>query len=225
MAGRVWAITAVDTGCGKTIVTGSLARYLLDKGFSVITQKLVQTGCYGLSEDILEHRRIMNLPLQQADHDGLTCPYVFAFPASPHLSAGLEHQQIDPERIFQSTRCLQEQYDVVLLEGVGGLMVPLTPSYTVRDHLVIGRYPLLLVSSARLGSINHTLLSLEACLDAGLEVAALVYNHHPQVASEIFSSTRAYLSQELHRSYPGAILIDFPEDRTASSTNIWQSLF
>ena len=89
------AITGIDTGVGKTLITGLFARHLRAAGHSVITQKLVQTGCAGMSEDILLHRRLMGIDLTDADRQGITCPYVFALPASPHLAASAEGRVID----------------------------------------------------------------------------------------------------------------------------------
>ena len=82
MKGSVTVISGIDTGTGKTVATGLLARALLAHGASVITQKLVQTGCPGrIAEDIIEHRRIMGCELNEEDLQGLTSPCVFAYPA------------------------------------------------------------------------------------------------------------------------------------------------
>ena len=78
-------IGGIDTDIGKTYATGVLAKALYNRGLKVITQKLVQTGCEGIAEDIITHRDIMGMPLQALDKDGTTCPYVFSKPASPHL--------------------------------------------------------------------------------------------------------------------------------------------
>ena len=91
----VFFISGIDTDIGKTYATGALAQALLQQTLvpqkgsnsvptSIITQKLVQTGCEGISEDIIRHRDMMGIPLQAVDHQGLTCPYVFKKPASRH---------------------------------------------------------------------------------------------------------------------------------------------
>jgi dethiobiotin synthetase len=175
--GKVIAITGIDTGVGKTAATGLLARTLRQQGRNVITQKPVETGGEGVSSDIFRHRVIMGIDLCEADLDGTTCSYLFRYPASPHLSAAMEKQVIDVSVIDDATRRLQARYDIVLLEGAGGLLVPLNETLLFADFLQERSYPLILVTSSRLGSINHTLLSIEACRKRGLRLCGLIYNH------------------------------------------------
>src|SRR5690606_14474160 len=118
----------------------------------VITQKLVQTGCVGASDDILLHRRIMGCGLFDEDRDGHTMPALYAYPASPHLAARLEGRSLDLEAIDRATAHLCERYETVLVEGAGGLMVPLTEQLLTIDYVARRGWPLLLVTSGRLGS-------------------------------------------------------------------------
>lgn len=173
---KVYCISGIDTGIGKTIFTGIFAESCQKNGIKTITQKVVQTGCSGLSEDILKHRQIMGIELQPVDLSGLTCSYVFPVPCSPHLAARLENQRIDCDVIRKATESLQQQYDLVLLEGAGGLFVPLNEEETLIDYIQAEKYPLILVSSSRLGSINHTLCALEAARSRNIEVVAIIYN-------------------------------------------------
>jgi dethiobiotin synthetase len=174
--GVVTCISGIDTDIGKTVATGLMARALMAQGHSVITQKVVQTGCVGIAEDILHHRELMGMDLFPEDMSGLTCPYVFAKGCSPHLAAELEGVSIDTMKIENSTKQLAARFDHVLLEGAGGLLVPLTSEMTFLDYLEIKAYPLVLVSSPRLGSINHTLATLELAQGRGIEVKGIVYN-------------------------------------------------
>jgi len=175
----VYFISGSDTGCGKTFVTGTLARRALEAGRSVTTQKFIQTGCRGISEDIVEHRRLMARPPDALDEDGTTCPYVLEFPASPHLAAEMEGVAIDCGHIKRCTEILQSRFDTVFIEGAGGLMVPVTRDYLTIDYIVENQLPLIFVASAKLGSINHTLLSLEACRARGVRLAQFVFNRYP----------------------------------------------
>ena len=92
---KVYFVTGIDTDAGKSIVTGVLARDWAGRGRRVVTQKFIQTGCPGLSEDIETHRRIMGTGLLPEDLDGTTCPIVFTYPASPHLAAAIDSRRID----------------------------------------------------------------------------------------------------------------------------------
>ena len=195
----VIAVTGIDTDIGKTVATGLLGRYLLEQGKRVITQKLVQTGCTGIAEDILTHRRLMGQELQPEDHQGLTCPYVFAKPCSPHLAASLAGQKIDPEVIRQATRTLAARYDLVLLEGAGGLLVPLTEDLTFLDYLEQEGYPLIVVSTPRLGSINHTLSVLELARNRGLTVLGIIYNRYQESDPVIAGDSARIFSRYLRR--------------------------
>ncbi len=174
--GIVLAVTGIDTDIGKTIATGLLGRYLRCQGFTVITQKISQTGCRVMSEDILEHRKLMGIGLQDVDRRGLTCPYIFPEPCSPHLAAKLVGRTIDCNLITSATEELRKHYQYVLLEGVGGLSVPLNDEVTLLDYFEQRKYPLILVSSPRLGSINHTLAALELAKGRGLEIRGIIYN-------------------------------------------------
>lgn len=200
--GQVLFISGIDTDIGKTVATGILARQLVGQGYTVITQKMVQTGCTGIAADLLTHRRIQGTDLLPEDLDGTTCPYVFAHPCSPHLAAALQQQAIDENRITAATRKLATCFDYVLLEGAGGLAVPYREGATTLDYLAAQGYPVVLVTSARLGSINHTLLSLDACQTRGIAVHTLVYNLYPQNDALISGDTRAYLQNHLAQHFP-----------------------
>lgn len=186
---KVYFVTGIDTDAGKSIVTGVLARDWAGRGRRVVTQKFIQTGCPGLSEDIETHRRIMGTGLLPEDLDGTTCPIVFTYPASPHLAAAIDSRRIDLSLIGKCTEKLLEKYDVVLLEGAGGLFVPLEGLYNTIDYVAERRLPVILVTSPRLGSINHTLLSLEACRNRNIEVAKVVYNLYPPTDAPITDGT------------------------------------
>jgi len=199
----VYFISGSDTGCGKTFVTGMLARRALEAGRSVTTQKFIQTGCQGISEDIVEHRRLMGRPLDALDEDRTTCPYVLEFPASPHLAAQMEGAVIDCERIKQCTKILQSQFDTVFIEGAGGLMVPVTRDYLTIDYIADNQLPLIFVANAKLGSINHTLLSLEVCRARGIQLAQFIFNRHPfDTPREIAEESERFLENFVRKHFP-----------------------
>jgi len=201
MTGRVLFISGIDTDIGKTIATGVYAKKLMQEGFSVITQKMVQTGVQGISSDIIQHRKIQGIPLTQEDYDGTTCPYIFPYPCSPHLAAKLAEAEINENNITQATATLQKKYDYVLIEGAGGLCVPYYQQRTTLDYIKAQNYPLILVTSGRLGSINHTLLSLMACKQQQIFVHTVLYNLYPNVPL-IGEDTQQFLQAYLAKAFP-----------------------
>lgn len=206
-SGKVFFVSGIDTNIGKTYATGLLARAFASRGNSVITQKMIQTGCTKVSEDIEMHRRLQGIDLGEDDYNGLTCPYLFAYPCSPHMAADREGCTIDYERIASATRQLQAKYEYVLLEGAGGLMVPTDHQRLTIDYIAEHNYPVILVTCGRLGSINHTLLNIELCRTLGVEIAALVYNQYPHEDEEIEQNSLAYLQER----YPDLPIILMPE--------------
>ena len=208
---KTFYITAIDTDAGKTLITGLMARYLREKGLRVITQKMVQTGHQGISEDIVRHRQLMGTGLLSEDHQKMTCPYVFPFPGSPHLAADMEKQTIDPLKIHQQTRTLSTCYEYLLLEGTGGLMVPLTKDYRVIDYFTEYPAPLILIAHSKLGSINHTLLSIEACHYRKLNLLGIIFNQWHETVPEITRDSEEIIRYQLKKYYPRAICMPFSQ--------------
>ncbi|HDR0643180.1 dethiobiotin synthase [Pasteurella multocida] len=202
---KVFFITGIDTDIGKTIATGWYAKKLMQQGASVITQKMIQTGCRGIAEDLLTHRKIQGIELTEEDKQGITCPYVFDYPCSPHLAAKLEQRTIERKKIESCTALLCEKYDYVLLEGAGGLCVPYNEEETTLDYLCQHQYPVILVTSGKLGSINHTLLSLQVLQANRINVHSVVYNLYPKTDEIICQETQEFLCTYLAKQHPDTL--------------------
>ena len=198
-AGRVYFVSGIDTGVGKTVATGLMARHLANRGIDAITVKMVQTGCDGFSEDLGEHRRLCGVSQLPEDCEGLTSPQVFKFPASPLLAARLEGASVDLGLIRSSVAECARRRDVVLVEGAGGLLVPLAGDVMSADFAAGEKWPLVLVTCGRLGSLNHTLLSLEAAASRGMRVAGVVYNWCPDADPTIDADTENEVRRGLRR--------------------------
>ena len=153
-------VTATDTGAGKTAVTALLLGRLLAAGIEAVALKPVASGrqADGINEDVGTLLHAAGKSTAEADDINL---YSFGMPAAPSIAAAAEGRAIDPGKLTAWCRQRCQHTRVCLIEGVGGLMVPLTPSFLVRDWL--GAMPeaeVLLVVPARLGAINHALLTL-----------------------------------------------------------------
>ncbi len=203
-------ISGIDTDAGKSFVTGWLARQFMDQGMSVITEKPVQTGNREYSDDIKVHRSIMGIDMQPVDIDHTTAPIIYTYPASPHLAAKIDGSEVDLFKIDDATKRLEELYDVVLIEGAGGLMVPLTDDFLTIDYPLTRKLPVALVTNGKLGSINHTLLSLEALRTRGIRLHSLLYNTHFDTDTIIANETQAYLQRYLERYWPGVPFVLVP---------------
>lgn len=209
---KVYFVSGMDTGIGKSYATGFLAREWNKQGIRTITQKFIQTGNTELSEDIELHRRIMGCGLLPEDQERLTMPEIFTYPCSPHLAAEIDKRAIDFQKIEKATQKLSDRYDAVLLEGAGGLMVPLTRNYLTIDYIAEHNLPLIFVASGRLGSINHILLSLEAIERRNITLHTFAYNLFEDRDGDdlIRQDTRNYIENYVQKHFPEAQFVEIP---------------
>jgi len=185
-------ITGTDTGVGKTVLAAAIVAALRVRGVRVASFKPVLTGI-----DEPE-------PGRPADHELLgavagaapaaVAPLRFGPPVSPHLAAELAGVAIDPAELAGAARAAGEAAEAIVVEGVGGLLVPLTAEHTVRDHARALGLPLVVAARPGLGTINHTLLTLEAARAAGLDVRAVVLTPWPAAPSAMERSNRATIA-------------------------------
>lgn len=208
---KVYFVSGIDTGVGKTVATGLMARFLRERGIDAITVKMVQTGNDGFSEDIDEHRRICGLGSFPEDALGYSAPQIFRFPASPELAARLEGRQVDTRRILEGVAKCAEGHDTVLVEAAGGLAVPLTKGVLSIDFAAAQGWPTILVTCGRLGSINHTLLSLEAIVARGIPLAGVAYNWCEGFDPTIDEDTPAAIRDWLDRHGCASPLVRIPK--------------
>lgn len=178
-------ITGTDTGVGKTLVTGLLARFMIEKGLGVVTQKWVQTGAPGVAEDVLTHFSIMGTDeFEFKEYMSDMAPYIFSLPASPHLAALEENIRIEPAMIEASYKRLAGRFDFVIAEGSGGVMVPVDDKTTMLDIAKHLDLPVVIVAANRLGAINQCLLTAEAAHKRGIEILGIVFNRQSHSADE-----------------------------------------
>jgi len=178
-------VTGTGTEVGKTVVAALIARTLADTGARVAVFKPAVTG---LDDPGEADHELLRRAAGSEQGDGEIAPYRYGPPASPHLAASLAGEEIDPARLRAAAASAAERADQLVCEGVGGLLVPLAAGYTVRDLAADLALPLVVAASPGLGTINHTLLTLEAARSAGLEVAMVVLTPWPDVPSTVEAS-------------------------------------
>ena len=180
-------VTGTGTEVGKTVVAAAIAHTLAGEGQRVHVFKPAVTG---LDEGVETDHALLRRASGSEQSDEEIAPYRYGPPASPHLAAALAGEEIDPEQLRETARAAAENADALVCEGVGGLLVPLSPTYLVRDLAADLGYPLVIVASPGLGTINHTLLTVESARSAGLHVAAIVLTPWPEEPTEIELSNR-----------------------------------
>lgn len=168
-------VTATDTGVGKTWVACALARAAARRGLRVAVMKPCETG------DGDDGARLMDAAGRALD-PALARPYQFHLPASPEVAARAEGAVVDVARIADAFARLTRDADFTIVEGAGGLLVPVAPGVLMADVAVRLGLPLLVVARASLGTVNHTLLTLEAARARKLAVAGVVTSRAAETA-------------------------------------------
>jgi dethiobiotin synthetase len=185
-------VTGTDTGVGKTVVAGAIAAALTAAGRRVAPYKPVLTGLDDPFEAAWPPDDVL---VGAAAGVAATVPHRFGPPVSPHLAAELAGTTIDFAALVDAARSAAANGDVLVAEGVGGLLVPLTAERSVRDLAAALGLPVVVAARPGLGTINHTLLTLEAARAGGLEVAAVVLTPWPEEPSVVETSNRATIAR------------------------------
>jgi len=195
-------ITGTDTGVGKTLVSCALARGLRQAGIDVGV-KPAETGVPASGpEDALALIQAARVE----DALDLVCPLRFDLPAAPQASAKAEGRQADLEPVLSAYETLSERHTFMLVEGAGGILVPFDEQTTMADLALRLDLPVLVVARASLGTINHTLLTLEACSARGLDVLGVVLSHSTGALSEPDQHNLAVLKGELGTRLLGEVM-------------------
>lgn len=169
-------ITGTDTGVGKTIVTAAVATALHAQGIDTGVMKPIATGTRASGNapsDTDWLRAVTGVP----DAADLVTPYRFQVPAAPLVAATQAGRSIDPSRIIEAFQTLAARHGFLVVEGIGGVLVPITPDFFVADLAKQMGLPVLIVTRAGLGGINHTLMTLECLRNRGVTMCGLIFNH------------------------------------------------
>ena len=169
-------ITGTDTDIGKTFITGLLADFFLGKGLKVEVQKWASTGRAEYSDDISFIYGLMKREGVPSANSAAS-PYCFSFPASPHFAAELDGRFIEKRRLAETTGFLAGQCDILLIEGAGGIMVPLARGLLTINLIKEFDLPVIVTARSGLGTLNHTLLTLEAIKIRNMRVLCVILNN------------------------------------------------
>jgi dethiobiotin synthetase len=182
-------ITGTDTGAGKTVLAGALTAALRKRGFDAVARKPVITGldepehpCWPRDDELLA-------AVSDCRPEAVSCVR-FGPPVSPHLAAKLAGTRIDPAELLAAVRAAADAHDLVIVEGVGGLLVPLHESFDVLALAGALGLPVVVAARAGLGTINHTLLTLQAARAGGLAIAGVVLGPWPRYPGRLHESNR-----------------------------------
>ncbi len=185
-------VTGSGTEVGKTVVAATIAHTAASAGETVAVFKPAVSGLdAGGEPDHAILRRAAGS--QQSDEE--IAPYRYGPPVSPHLAAELVRERIDPDRLLAAARSAAEEAELLVCEGVGGFLVPLTPDYLVRDLARELDLPIVIAAPPGLGTINHTLLTIESVRGAGLEIAAVALTPWPPEPNVMERSNRETIAR------------------------------
>lgn len=178
LSAQSYFIVGTDTGVGKTFIASRIVQQFANQGYKTVGMKPIASGCEKnaqgewVNEDVTALTNASNVqaPLN------IINPYRFQPAIAPHIAASQAGVNIEIAKISQCFSTLQQQADIVIVEGAGGFLVPINPQETLADLAVALKLPIILVVGMRLGCINHALLTVEAIKQRGLHLAGLVAN-------------------------------------------------
>ncbi len=214
-------VTGTDTGVGKTLITAGIAHALRARGIDVGVMKPVETGCStragGLQPpDALTLREAAEV----RDALDLINPYRFREPLAPMVAAERSRRRVDVERLLERFGCLADRHTVMLVEGAGGLLAPITEKLSFLDLAVRLQLPVLVVIGSRLGALNHARLTVDAALAARIPIAGVIVNR----ATAERSLARTTNLSALRRLLPIPVLGEIPHlSGLGGNTLLWRS--
>ena len=174
---KSYFITGTDTGIGKTCLTAGLALAMKNSGINVGVMKPFATGIPQKTGYKSEDVKILVEASGVIDSESLINPYFFPIPASPYMASNKLKSLIDVSLVLERFEKLQLLHDIVLVEGIGGIMTPILKDYYIVDLIKDMNLEALVVTGSRIGTINHTLLTCYICRKHGIKIKGLVINN------------------------------------------------
>jgi dethiobiotin synthetase len=188
-------VTGTDTEVGKTVVAAAVCASLAARGERVAAFKPVVTGMDEPAGDWPRDHELLASVASAGQSPEDVAPLRFGAAVSPHLAAEQAGTTIEPHELVRAAQAAGERAGVLICEGVGGLMVPLTTGYLIRDFALDLQLPLVVAARPGLGTISHSLMAVDVARTAGLEVAAVVLTPWPDEPTAMERSNRATIEQ------------------------------
>ena len=183
-------ITGTDTGVGKTLIAGAIAKILTDKGLKVGVFKPIATGCNRRWEGLVSgDTKFLSYCANSDLHLSTITPLGYTTPAAPIVSAAREGRPIDFNRIAAAYKDICQNCDIVIVEGIGGVRVPLTMEFDLLDLAIEFDLPVVIVTHPNLGTINHTLMTIDCVRAAELKIAGAVINGYNATEATVAENT------------------------------------
>jgi dethiobiotin synthetase len=172
-------VTGTDTGVGKTIITAGLAAVLQSLGYTVGVYKPIQAGCSSGNKGAI-YSEDLEFVVNVDANIFTKCSYLLKTPAAPLVSAPIDNMVVDLNVIVRDYKTLADQCDFVIVEGAGGISVPLNPGYTIKDLIKILNLPALIVARPHLGTINHSILTVEYARRYDIDITGIIISGYPR---------------------------------------------
>ena len=207
-------ITATDTGVGKTLIAGAIAKILSQKGKKVGVFKPVATGCKKTKQGLVsEDAQFLSYCADSKFGLDIINPIKFKTPASPFACEKTENKKVDLKKIAAAYKRICQESNLVIVEGIGGIRVPITKDIDVLGLAKAFALPIVIVTRAKLGTINHTLLTIDAIRRAGLLLAGVIINGYDEKTKNLAEKTNAAIIKE---SGKVEIIATVPFDNTTN---------
>ncbi len=231
-------ITGTDTGVGKTIVSAAIIRALIKKGIRVGAMKPIETGCIRAEvrkeDDLIPSDGMFLKEMAEMDDSiDMITPIRYEEPLAPMVAAELKKRPVDLDEIFSTYGALSKKYDFMVVEGVGGLLVPITfvrqndsateqqfkdPSaYFVSDLIRDLKLPVIVVARPTLGTINHTLLTVNYALREGINIFGVIINFNNPPENNLTEKTNPEVLRQL---CPVPVIGIMPYNKDITKKNI-----
>jgi len=218
-------ITGTDTGVGKTFVAAGLIKAIRGKGVNVCPMKPVETGCK-VYKGKLVPADTMKLINASGVNEPLYIinPYRFKQPLAPAVAAEIEGVTISKKKVFSDYKQLSKKYDVTIVEGSGGIMVPVYKKYLFVDLIKDLSLPVIIVSRPGLGTINHTLLTIEAVRSRGINIIGVIINHAALAGKDLSEESNPEIIERIGRVPVLGIIPYFKNSASLRSQSLFRSI-